>query len=304
MPLQVIVQHGRDSLNNPVPVILENGDILVLYQRFPEGFHSREIPAENVKFVEPGLKGTGVQTNHLIVSSDDGLTWSDPIDITDTSKRPAPVYASFFGPGPGLVLSIGKYAGRIVVPSCDFLGTDENRVFRSYSTYSNDGGTTWSIGEFATNPEGFSANETQIVELADGRLMMNVRSVGNRYLAYSSDGGETWSDLKAQADLPDSGAMGSVIRYDLDGKTNVLLHSGATVRIDRRRYRGAIYASYDSGESWPIHRVYHPGSYDYSSISLLPDGDVGVLGEFDFGVRGRFNDIRFVRIDVEWLLNE
>jgi len=177
-------------------------------------------------------------------------------------------------------------------------------VFRSYTTYSDDGGKTWQLGEYAANPEGFSSNETQMVELSDGRLMMNVRAIGTRYLAYSSDGGETWSELKPQPDLPDSGSMGSVIRYDLNDGTNVLLHSGSTVRIDRRRYRGAVYASFDSGESWPQHRVYHPGSYDYSSIVRLPNDDIGILGEFDFGVRGRFNDIRFVRISPEWLLGE
>ena len=76
----------------------------------------------------------------------------------------------------------------------------------------------------------------------------------------------------------------------------------SSTRINNRRSRGAIYLSADNGASWPAHRVYHAGSFDYSSIALLPDGTIGVLAETDWGVEGRFNQIRFVRIEPEWLL--
>tara|TARA_R110002167_G_scaffold91458_1_gene246029 strand:+ start:79022 stop:80287 length:1266 start_codon:yes stop_codon:yes gene_type:complete len=302
--LEIIVKHGNDSLNNPTPVVLENGEILVIYQRFPEGYHSRALPHEGIAFVEAGHKGAKVQTNHLISSEDNGKTWSAPIDITIETKRLAPVIANFTGPGPGLVMTKGKYAGRIIVPSCDFVGEGKNRVFSSYATYSDDQGKTWNISEHAANHSGKSADETQMVELGDGRLMMDVRAKGNRMIAFSSDGGESWSPLTPQADLPDSGAMGSVIRYELADGSDVLLHSGSTTRIKGRRSRGAVYASFDSGESWPLHKVYHPGSFDYSSIVRLPNGDIGILGEFDFGVNGKFNDIRFTRIKLDWLLSQ
>ena len=115
---------------------------------------------------------------------------------------------------------------------------------------------------------------------------MTVRARGHRLLAYSADGGKTFSDLRPQVDLPDSAAMGSVIRIDDKQRGSVLLHTVSSTRINGRRSRGAIYLSADQGRSWPGHRVYHAGSFDYSSIALLPDGDVGVLAAFDHGVHG------------------
>lgn len=95
--------------------------------------------------------------------------------------------------------------------------------------------------------------------------------------------------------------MGCVIRYDpADGK-NLLLHSGSTTRIKGRRSRGAVYLSQNNGKTWPTYRVYHPGSFDYSSMAVLPNGDIGILAEFDYGVKGHFNDVRFVRFNLAWL---
>lgn len=301
-PLQLIVQHGHDSLNNPSPIVLLSGRILVVYQRFPENFHSRAISHEGVEFVIPGLAGEGVQTNHLIYSDDDGLTWSAPQDITAQTKRTAPVMANFTGPGPSLVLQNGPHAGRILLPSCDFTGEGRKRVFSSYATYSDDNGKSWQLGQHADNPANISADETQMVELAGGNLLMTVRARGQRMLAYSDDGGETFTPLQAQLDLPDSGAMGSVVRWHDPELGEVLLHSLSTARIKGRRSRGAIYMSTDEGHNWPAHRVYHPGSFDYSSIAVLPNGGIGVLGEFEWGVEGKFNEVRFLRIDPQWLL--
>lgn len=302
--LQEIARHGSDSLNNPSPVILDDGTILIIYDRFPENYHSRALSHEGVGFVNPGHSGIGVQTNHVISSTDDGKTWSAPIDITAQTKRLAPVNANFTGPGPATLLKIGKYAGRIVMPSCDFVGEGSDRKFSSYTTYSDDNGKTWKLGEHAQNAPQMNANETQMVELDDGRLLMTVRAKGNRYLAYSNNGGETWTQLTKQKDLPDSGAMGSVINYQLGNNKSVLLHSVSSKRINNRRSRGAVYASFDNGQSWPMHKVYHAGSYDYSSIAQLPNGDIGILGEFDWGVDGKFNDIRFMRINKAWLLSK
>ena len=143
--IQVIAEHGNDSLNNPTPVVLANGRILVVYQCFRETFHSRAIPKEDVQMAPAGLEGEEVQRNYIVYSDDDGVSWSAPRDITAQIKRPAPIICNFTGPGPGLVMKHGGHAGRIILPSCDFEIVDGKRVFRSYVTWSDDNGETWQI---------------------------------------------------------------------------------------------------------------------------------------------------------------
>lgn len=82
------------------------------------------------------------------------------------------------------------------------------------------------------------------------------------------------------------------------------LAEGRRVQSDHTKGPLVLRRSEDGGTTWPQHQVYHPGSFDYSSIVRLPNGDVGILGEFDFGVNGRFNDIRFVRAKLDWLLEK
>lgn len=305
LPLQIVAKDGRSSLNNPTPVVLpDSGRILVCYQRYAENYHSRPISHEGVQLAEIGFDGPHVQRTFCVQSDDDGQTWSEPRDITPQMKRPPPVLLNISGPGIGIVLREGEFRGRIVVPSSQSVIVAEKRVYGSYATYSDDDGESWTLGDPTPNAHQGTGGETQIVELADGRLMMDVRDRGHRRLAYSSDGGQSWSKLEHHRQLLDSGCMGCVVRYDLSDGRNLLLHSGSRKRIKGRRSQGEIYGSWDHGKSWPVNRIYHPGSFDYSSMAVLPNGDIGILAEFDYGVKGMFNDLRFVRFNLAWLMDD
>ena len=62
--------------------------------------------------------------------------------------------------------------------------------------YSDDKGKTWKPSNLI---EG-GCNESQLVELSDGRLMLNMRMQQNRKgyrgISYSEDGGANWSVLE------------------------------------------------------------------------------------------------------------
>jgi sialidase-1 len=301
--LQIVAEHGRNSLNNPTPVVLpDTGRILVFYQLFPEHYHSRAIPNQGVRLVAMGYDGPRVVRTFRVQSDDDGQTWSKPKDISRQMKRPAPVLFNITGPGVGIVLEKGEFRGRIVLPSSQAVISNGKRVYGSYATYSDDGGVSWTLGEPTPDARKGTGGETQIVELRDGRLMMDVRASGHRRLATSSDGGHTWTKLVLHKQLPDCGCMGCMVRYDLDDGQSLLLHSGSRRRINGRRSQGEVYASTDGGKTWPLHRIYHAGSFDYSSMAVLPGGDIGILAEFDYGVNGKFNDLRFVRYNLAWLM--
>lgn len=62
---------------------------------------------------------------------------------------------------------------------------------------SDDGGRKWSQSSEVPNPNSLLCQEPGIVELADGKLLMTIRTdQGRQYYSYSLDRGESWSLVK------------------------------------------------------------------------------------------------------------
>ncbi len=108
-------------------------------------------------------------------STDDGLTWSKPIEITASfepfrAKYDWKVIAT--GPGHGIQLS----SGRLVAPI--WLSYGRRRGVHGPNAagtiFSDDHGETWQAGDIAVPNEGAfrSPNETMLAQLSDGRVML------------------------------------------------------------------------------------------------------------------------------------
>ncbi|MBR3219027.1 MAG: exo-alpha-sialidase, partial [Thermoguttaceae bacterium] len=94
--------------------------------------------------------------------------------------------------------------GRLLVPvSRHRAGTDSGEIF---CLISDDGGETWHRGGTLRPTEGVIYQEPGLCELADGRILMNVRTDSRaQYFAYSTDGGQTWgAAFKSCIDSPRS----------------------------------------------------------------------------------------------------
>ena len=115
--LIIIHDSGADVLVNPTAVVLTSGKILLMYQHFPVGYHARAIPSQQVKMLQPGIAGFPISKTLITFSEDDGLTWSNPQDVTAGTKRPKKIISTASGPGRGIVLSHGKFKGRIIIPT-------------------------------------------------------------------------------------------------------------------------------------------------------------------------------------------
>jgi sialidase-1 len=124
-------------------------------------------------------------------------------------------------------------------------------------------------------------NENQMVELTDGRLLMNARHAGgnpNRIESHSGDGGATWSPAQ-NSKLPGTQCMASIIRLTdpLDGFSQQrLLFSG---HQDAGRDQGTIWVSYDEGDSWGKGKLLEPGGYAYSVTQAIDCETIGSLYE-------------------------
>jgi sialidase-1 len=231
-------------------------------------------------------------------SGDDGCTWSSPTEITQSVKRPNwSWYAT--GPGHGIQIQNGPYLGRLVMPCDHSCGGDEtvNSHLYSHCIYSDDHGRSWQLGKSTEN----LLEECTVVELSDGRLMLNMRNLrgtGHRAVALSDDGGYSWSKSVGDATLIEPVCHGNLLRYSWphDGQSRILFCNPA----DRsERVNATVRLSLDEGKTWPIAKTLFAGPSAYSDLALLSDGRVGTLHEG--GNDGPYERIMFTRFTIDWL---
>jgi len=175
-----------------------------------------------------------------------------------------------------------------------------------YAIFSDDGGQTWQRGELA--PDGKTAreqygDETQMVELPGGAILLNTRASG-RNIATSRDGGQTWSALSDEPAIPTTPTAAGFIRYSGlgDGTKSRLLFSNPT---EVGRNHGVISLSYDDGKTWPVQETLRAGRFKYSALARLSDGSIGCIFDGTVG-KGEFENhtgaaILLARFTLEWL---
>lgn len=209
----------------------------------------------------------------IITSTDGGDTWSTPRTLTDelykTTYKEGAVQGSFAGSGRGLMLQRQKNEqlnGRIMFAMSHRFG--KNNV-QEYIIYSDDEGNTW---KFSTQSAYSGGDESKLVELADGTVMISVRQGGQRGYNKSTDGGVTWGTQAKWADISGC-ACNADILYVND---RVLLHSYPN---NGSRKNLTIKASFDDGKSWSNPYVVCAPGASYSTMDVTKDGDIAIFYE-------------------------
>lgn len=235
---------------------------------------------------------------HVVESHDNGQTWVNPRTITDqvTAGYEGQWFTRFASSGEGIQLRYGAHAGRLIQQYA--VANAGSTSLMAVSVYSDDHGATWKPG---TPSEG-SADENKVVELSDGRLLLNSRTqgtAGQRLEAISYDGGQTWGPFRHNWDLTDPRNNASIIRAypnapQGSARARVLLFSNAD--SSSARANGTIRVSYDDGFTWNEGKVFESGDMAYSTLHALSDGTWGLLYE-----TGGYKNIDFMRVDAAYL---
>ncbi|CAH1250258.1 NEU3 [Branchiostoma lanceolatum] len=209
---------------NPTPIVdRTNGTIHLLFGTIPPQVTEHDM-------IEDGVHQIRLC---IVKSKDNGLTWSDPEDLTDkVLGKENPQWACFaMAPGHGIQLKSGRLVapGNHMVKKCsthaeaprprssrpswfrrtlglvgwflfsrDFL---RGCVAKSFVVFSDDHGETWQLGgKVPERPENLHTSECQAVEIVkkDGSssVCLNIRTLGphaRRQQSFSEDGGLSFS---------------------------------------------------------------------------------------------------------------
>ncbi len=286
-PQHIVWNDGADTCGNPCPVQDRETGVVWLLMTWNLGTDAESRI----------IAGTSAGTRRVFVSSsrDEGATWEAPREITAAVKRPDWTWYAT-GPCTGIQLRRGKFAGRLLVP-CDHIEAGTKKYY-SHVIYSDDHGASWKLGGRTPADQ---VNECQAVELPDGRIMLNMRNydrrMHSRAVAVSGDGGATWSEIVRDEALVEPICQASLIAAADAGGNEVLLFSNPAHAS--RRVRMTVRLSRDGGATWPAARLLHEGPAAYSSLAVLPGGDIGCL--YECGEKGAYERIALARFSLAWL---
>ncbi|MEK0445765.1 MAG: hypothetical protein RLZZ399_1086 [Verrucomicrobiota bacterium] len=223
-------------------------------------------------------------------SDDEGATFSAPKEITQAFE-PFRKWCDWkvlaTGPGHGLQLR----NGRLAVPIWIAYGkAGAHAPSMSGTIYSDDQGITWQAGDiaFPNTPTWKNPNETALVELSDGSVMLNARTTANanrRLVAVSPNGATDWTIPRFDAALLDPKCMGSLLRIPSGSAQGRLLFCHPyNLKYDAggrevpggygARKNLSIQISEDDGLTWSAPKTVEEGPSAYSDLGLLPDGSV------------------------------
>lgn len=283
---QIVWNDAQNTCGNPCPVVDEETGRIWLFLTWNLGEdHETEIIHKTSKF--PRIP-------YLCYSDDDGKTWSEPENMNETCRDTSwGWYAT--GPGFGIQMKNGPHKGRLVIPANhsydDPNGTIRNGPYGygSHVLFSDDHGKTWEMSE----PIKPGCNESQVTELSDGTLEMNMRSYNDKYcraISFSKDGGITWSEIEHDYQLVESKCQASILNYgQLNGKQMHLLLNPA-VPVGRNHL--TLKTSFDDCQSWSNDKLIYAGPSAYSCLTKLPDGKIGMF--FEAGKKSAYEKMVFV----------
>ncbi len=244
-------------------------------------------------------------------STDDGATWSRPVDITaifEPFRRHYDWKVIATGPGHGIQLA----SGRLVVPVWIAFGkVGDHGPAAAATIYSDDHGQTWRAGDLAVPNAGDfnSPNETMLTALSDGRVMLVSRSTSKanrKIVTIGPDGATRWGKPFFHNELWEPRCMASLVAHP--SRPGTLLFSnphtlardtaGKEVPGEKgKRENLVIKLSRDDGVTWPVGRTLDAGPSAYSDLTVLADGTVVCLYE-------KGSDIVAARFNLDWLTSQ
>jgi len=198
----------------------------------------------------PGLDPKQTAQFMMVKSTDDGISWSEPINLTNQLKKEEWwLYAP--APGNGIIMADGT----LVLPT---QGRDASGEPFSNISWSKDDGNTWHASAMAS----YNTTECAVAEYSPGKLVLNIRDNRNeddksdtngRAVYTTSDLGATWREHPtSHGSLPEPVCMAALYKHEViknGEKHDLLIFSNPNSKDERQNI--TVKFSLDSGVTWP-----------------------------------------------------
>lgn len=233
---------------------------------------------------------------------DDGFTWTDPEILNPQIKRPTKETALLVSPGQGVLTSDGT----IVIPFYDHGDGEENASI----IWSDDNGKTWERSNDVPGAVagGYWSSESEVVELSDGTLRMFFRS-GQGVVCYSDAVRNTSGDYVFTKPVKTGVSCTSTcnvtaISYSktIDGKQAILVAApGGSGRANGKIFTFLV----EEDKTLTLKNSYsvNSGTYQYSCMSELKNGTVGLLWE-NGGGSIRYDNYDIAQLAADGYIND
>lgn len=287
---KIIWDDDRNTCGNPCPVIDEETGRIWLLLTWNNGQDSES------EIINKTSNDTRLP--YSCYSDDDGMTWSVPVRLESCKEPSWGWYAT--GPGVGIQLKNGKYKGRLVIPANHSYDDPSGQIrngpysYGSHVLISDDHGKSWEMSQ----PIKPGCNESQVAELSDGKLIINMRSYNNKYcraISFSSDGGKIWSEIQHDLQLVESICQASILAYgNYKGKG---IHIFTNPAVTNGRTHITIKVSFDDCKNWSNSKLIFPGPSAYSCLVKLKNQQIGIL--FECGQKTAYETLRFISVQPQ-----
>ncbi len=301
-----VANYDKLQAGNPAPVI----DLLD--PRYPQG---RIFLFYNTGNKHEGdvRKGNGIREVYYKTSTDGGISWTDPVNITTQVHKPnQPQVNSSYNskedwrsyantPGHAMQFTSSIFKGRIFVAANHSEGDPKagSEDYFAHGFFTDDHGKTFKLSETVPLP---GSNESSAAELSDGSLILNSRNqkgdIRARIVALSKNGGATWDSVYFDHNLPDPVCEGTILNIGEKNGKKILAFCNAADVHDRNNL--TVRISYDEGRTWsksfPVDGSTGPEKKDFTAYS-----DIVVVGKNKIGVLYEKGDYsRIVFKTVNW----
>ena len=307
-PLQVVIDVKEQQAGNPAPVVdltdpeYPNGRIFLFFNTGNN--HENEV-----------RKGKGLREAWYTTSTDNGVSWSTPVNITTQVHRPKqpdihPAYnfvedwRSYANtPGHALQFGSGPLRGRIFIAANHSEGEPQPQStdYKAHGYYTDDHGKTFRLGATVNMP---GCNESSAALLSDGRLMMNSRNqrgdIKARIVSISKDGGANWDTTYFDRNLPDPVNEGSLLSIPVRKGRQLLGFSNAADTLQRNNL--TLRFSDDNGRSWKKSVLIYAGPEKKASVDYAAYSDLVLFGKNQIGIlfeKDDYSSIVFTITDLK-----